>query len=68
MATETEKAIEHFANVYFSAIVGIEWNDACDYAEFVADKFKRDFPEFSRRADRIVANKIYGESYQYGNM
>jgi len=35
--SELDAALRHFAETYFAGVVGIEWDEACDHAEFMAD-------------------------------
>lgn len=63
---ELDRALLHFAETYFSGVVGIEWDEACDYAETVASRFR--WQGDARICDSAVATHLYGESCRYANM
>lgn len=64
---ELDLAKRHFAETYFAGVVGIEWDEACDFAEFMAGKFRHE-RDGGRNSDHVVAAKLVGESHRYANM
>lgn len=68
--TELEEALHYFANAYFGGVVGSEWDDACDHAEFIANNFRwRDADvNGGPHSDSVVAQFLYGEAYRYEQM
>jgi hypothetical protein len=64
---ELDTALRHFAETYHAGVVGSEWDEACDYAESVANRFRWQGTEVPR-CDRAVADHLYGEACRYANM
>lgn len=63
--SELDKALRYFAETYHAAVVGIDWDEACDYAESVANRFRYNGPDTS---DRATAEYLYCEACRYANM
>lgn len=66
--SELDAALRHFAETYFAGVVGIEWDEACDHAEFMASKFRFDADRYTPNSDRVVADRLYGEACRYADM
>jgi hypothetical protein len=62
---QLEKALRYFAEAYVGGVVGSEWNEACDYAQTVADRFRWRYPEYGAYSDESVADFLYSEAYRY---
>lgn len=56
-----EKALEGFAEAYLNC--GCEWDEACDHAEFLFNRFKAEGNSEEQAADRL-----YLESLRYADM
>lgn len=63
---ELDRALLHFAETYFAGVVGIEWDEACDYAQTVANRFR--WQGDTHVCDSAVATHLYGEACRYANM
>jgi len=60
-------ALRHFAETYYAGVVGSEWDEACDLAETVANRFRwqgRGTP----LCDGAVASHLYAEACRYADM
>lgn len=69
--TALEKALRHFAEAYHAGVVGSEWDEACDLAETVANRFRwqaSETREGKPHSDRVVADYLYAESARYEDM
>lgn len=64
---ELDQAKRHFAETYFAGVVGIEWDEACDHAEFMANQFRFD-GRSDPLSDSAVASRLYGEACRYADM
>lgn len=64
---ELDAALRHFAETYFGAVVGSEWEEACDAAEAAAHNFRWQGYEVPKN-NRAVADHLYGEACRYANM
>lgn len=67
MRNELDQALRHFAETYHSGVVGSEWEEACDMAETVANRFRWQGSDTPRN-DRAVADHLYGEACRYASM
>jgi len=66
--SELDAALRHFAETYFAGVVGIEWDEACDHAEFMAGQFRFDANRDAPNSDIVVAGRLYGEACRYADM
>lgn len=68
-SVELDSALRYFAETYHSAVVGSEWDEACDLAEAVANKFRwlhgREAGPYN---DDAVAQHLYREAARYADM
>jgi hypothetical protein len=67
--SELDQALRYFAETYHGAVVGSEWDEACDIAETVANNFRwshgREAGPFH---DDLVAHHLYSEAARYADM
>jgi len=69
--SELDAALRYFAETYHGAVVGSEWEDACDYAETVAENFRWQADSVMRcgpQSDAVVAHYLYSEASRYADM
>ena len=69
--SELDQALRYFADTYFGAVVGSDWEDACDYAETVANNFRWQADSVMHcgpQSDEVVAHYLYCEAARYGDM
>jgi hypothetical protein len=64
--SELDEALDYFARIYMNT--GCEWDEACDHAEFMAQKFRFDTDSHEPHSDSVVASRLYGEACRYANM
>lgn len=64
--TRLDQALRYFATTYMNT--GCEWDEACDHAEFMAQKFRFDAGSDEPHSDRVVADRLYGEACRYADM
>ena len=66
--SELDQALRHFAETYHGGVVGSDWDEACDFAEFMAKQFRFDANRDAPNSDRVVADRLYGEACRYADM
>lgn len=66
--TELDTAKRSFAQTYFNGVVGIVWEEACDFAEFMAGQFRYNPGQNEPNSDRVVAERLYCEAHRYADM
>lgn len=65
---ELDTALLHFAETYHAGVVGSEWDEACDLAETVANRFRWHSGRHEPMCDAAVASHLYAEACRYADM
>ena len=65
---ELDSALRRFAETYHAGVVGVEWDEACDFAEFMAGKFRFDAGRYEPNPDHVVIARLDAEACRYADM